>query len=172
MNITAIVTRLMTTPMVFIITTLPMLTPTSMETDILEHPVRLLNSVLLLLFCFLSSCEVSKSSPSLTASADTLQLVNKKGVKHFNGVPFSGKLFKQEVKTGDTLFIENYFKGLKHGIFKRFYPNNILYEKRFYNMGEKEGVHLGYWKNGHLAFQYHLEDNVSVSYTHLRAHET
>ena len=130
-----------------------------METDILEHPVRLLNSVLLL-FCFLSSCEVAKSSPSLIASADTLKLVNKNGVKHFNGVPFSGKLFKQEVKTGDTLFIENYFKGLKHGIFKRFYPNNILYEKRYYNMGEKEGVHLGYWKNGQLAFQYHLEDNV------------
>ena len=71
---------------------------------------------------------MAKSSPSFIASADTLQLVDKKGVKHFNGVPFSGKLFKQEDKSGDTLFIENYFKGLKHGDGKFIGANGSTYE--------------------------------------------
>ena len=130
-----------------------------MEMDILEHPERLLSSFILL-FCIFFSCEIEKPIPLIIVNADTLQLEDKKGLKYFNGLVFSGMVFKQKAKSGDTLFIENYYQGLKHGIFKRFYSNNILFEKRGYKMGNKEGVHLGYWENGNLAFQYHLEDNV------------
>jgi antitoxin component YwqK of YwqJK toxin-antitoxin module len=63
-------------------------------------------------------------------------------------------------KNRDTLSIENYQVGLSHGVFKRFYPKNIVFEKRSYYKGSKEGVHLGYWKNGSLAFAYNLKNDI------------
>ncbi len=130
-----------------------------MEVDFLEHPALSLINFLLIL-CLVYCCERGNSYPSLIANADTLQLVSKRGLKIYKGVPFTGMVFKQESKSGDTLFIENYFKGQKHGIFKRFYPNNVLFEKRSYLMGKKEGLHLGYWDNGKLAFEYPLKNDV------------
>ena len=84
-----------------------------MEVDFLEHPALSLINFLLIL-CLVYCCERGNSYPSLIANADTLQLVSKRGLKIYKGVAFTGMVFKQESKSGDTLFIENYFKGQKH----------------------------------------------------------
>ena len=130
-----------------------------MEVDILEHPVRLLNNALLFL-CLTISCQKIESPDRLVVNADSLSRVNKGKLKLYKGTPFSGMIFKQDMLSGDTLYIENYQLGLKHGIFKRFYPNQLLFEKREYRKGKKEGLHLGYWENGMLAFEYQLENDV------------
>lgn len=130
-----------------------------MEVDILEHPVRLLSNALILL-CLICSCERGRSPRPRVANADTLDWVNKGKLKLYKGVPFTGKVFKLDSLSGDTLFIENYQLGLKHGSFKRFYPNHLLFEKREYRMGQKQGKHLGYWDNGKLAFEYPLKEGV------------
>jgi antitoxin component YwqK of YwqJK toxin-antitoxin module len=93
------------------------------------------------------------------ANADTLTLVGKGPLKYYNHQPFTGMLFKLDSLSRDSLFIEHYLLGYKHGRFKRFYPNNQLFEERSYRMGKKEGRHLGYWENGNLAFEYHLEND-------------
>ena len=136
-----------------------MLILTLMEVDILEHPVRLLSNALIFL-CMLSACQRAKPPQPLVVNADTLSLVNKGKLKLYKELPFTGMVFKQDSLSGDTLFIEHYSLGLKHGIFKRFYPNHLLFEKREYHMGKKEGQHLGYWDNANLAFEYHLADGV------------
>lgn len=129
------------------------------EVAILEHPVRLLSNALILL-CLISSCEKAKSPRSIVVNADTLDWVNQGALKLYKGVPFTGKVFKQDSVSGDTLYIENYQLGLKHGSFKRFYPNHLLFEKREYKMGKKQGLHQAYWEDGKLAFEYQLENDV------------
>ncbi len=121
--------------------------------------VRLLISILFFL-CLLTSCEQPKSIPIIMARADTLKLIPKGKIKYYNDKAFTGMIFKLDSLLGDTLFIENYLKGLKHGLFKRFYAHNRLFEKRSYLKGKKEGMHLGYWSNGNLAFEYHLKHDV------------
>lgn len=96
----------------------------------------------------------------MVVNVDRLSWVDKGGLKFYKGMPFTGMVYKQDSLSGDTLFIENYQSGYKHGIFKRFYPNHLLLEKREFQMGKKEGQHLRYWDNGNLAFEYHLEDGV------------
>ncbi len=110
---------------------------------------------LLLLFC---TCNTTPSN-KIFANRDTLTLIKKKGFYLYNGLPFSGTVFRLD-NNKDTLSIENYQEGFSHGVFKRFYPNNVVFEKRRYNNGEKEGVHLGYWENGSLAFAYNLKNDV------------
>ena len=118
---------------------------------------RLLSSALL--FLGLLNCENKKSILTWVANADTLRLVNKGPLKYYNKHPYTGTVFKLDSLSGDSLFTENYLLGSKHGIFKRFYPNNQLFEERSYRKGKKEGLHLGYWENGNLAFEYHLEND-------------
>jgi antitoxin component YwqK of YwqJK toxin-antitoxin module len=130
-----------------------------METDILAHPARLLSNALILL-CLFTSCQKVKSLHRMVVNADHLNWVNKGKLKLYDGTPFTGMVFKLDTLSGDTLYIENYQLGLKHGSFKRFYPNQLLFEKREYRQGKKEGLHLGYWDNGMLAFEYHLENDI------------
>ena len=111
--------------------------------------------LLIVLFC---TCNTTPSN-KIFADRDTLTLVKKKGLYLYNDLHFSGTVFRLD-NNQDTLSIENYQEGLSHGIFKRFYPNNIIFEKRRYKYGKKEGVHLGYWENGSLAFAYNLKNDV------------
>lgn len=111
--------------------------------------------LILVLFC---TCNTTPSN-KIIADRDTLTLVNKRGFYLYRDLPFSGMIFQLD-KNRDTLSIENYQDGLSHGVFKRFYPKNIVFEKRSYNKGSKEGVHLGYWKNGSLAFAYNLKNDI------------
>ena len=99
-------------------------------------------------------------SDKIVANADTLTLANKEGKFYHEGQTFTGMVFELDASKKDTLSIAHYQNGLQHGVFKRFYANNNLFEKRVYHEGKKEGVHLGYWENGSLAFEYHLKNDI------------
>lgn len=130
-----------------------------MEVDFLEHPERLLSNLLIILF-LAYSCEGLNSSASLVINSEDSRITNLKGLILLDGLPFTGTLIKSQENSSDTIFIRNYSKGYKNGIFKRFYANNFLQEQRQYVMGKKNGKHIGYWDNGKLAFEYLLEDDV------------
>jgi len=123
----------------------------------LEHLGQLPNRCLLIIVLFYT-CNTTPSH-KIFADRDTLLLVKKKGLYLYNDIPFSGTIFRLD-NNQDTLAIENYREGLSHGVFMRFYPNNVIFEKRGYNYGKKEGIHLGYWENGSLAFEYNLKNDV------------
>jgi antitoxin component YwqK of YwqJK toxin-antitoxin module len=135
------------------------MTPTSMAINILAHPGQSLSSVFVFL-CLLISCRPPQSTSEKIAHADKLKLAQKGKIKYYKDKPYTGGVFKLDSLSGDTLLIENYWEGHKHGDFKRFYAHNQLFEKRSYRKGKKEGVHLGYWDNGNLAFEYHLKNDV------------
>jgi antitoxin component YwqK of YwqJK toxin-antitoxin module len=130
-----------------------------MAINILAPLVHSLSSVFVFL-CLLISCRPPQYIPERMAHADTLKLVQKGKIKYYKNRPYTGGVFNLDSLSGDTLFIENYRKGSKHGNFKKFYAHNQLFEKRSYIEGRKEGVHLGYWDNGNLAYEYHLKKDV------------
>lgn len=133
--------------------------PTLMAINILAPLVQSLSSVFVFL-CLLISCRPPQHIPEKMAHADTLKLIQKGKIKYYKDRPYTGGVFNLDSLSGDTLFIENYRKGSKHGNFKKFYAHNQLFEKRSYIEGRKEGVHLGYWDNGNLAYEYHLKNDV------------
>ena len=117
------------------------------------------NSFLLAFFFGLQSCTI-KPKNKIIANADTLTLKTKEGFYYSNKALFTGMLFKLDEKNLDTLLVENYLGGKKHGVFKRFYENNLLLEERTYHNGKKEGLHLRYWPDGKLIFEYHLKNDL------------
>lgn len=117
------------------------------------------DSLLLALLVGFISCS-DKTKKRIIANSDTLTLKTKEGSYYSNKTIFTGMLFKLDEKSLDTLFIENYLYGKKHGIFKRFYLNNLLFEKRSYHKGKKEGTHTRYWPNGMLIFKYNLKNDL------------
>ena len=124
----------------------------------MELLVRLRSRAILLSFV-VTSCTHNISSSLAVANADTLKLIQKGNVNFFKGEPFSGKVFKLDQNSGDTLYKHHYWEGLKNGSFKKFYHNNLLFEERTYKMGKKEGRHIRYWDNGNMAFEYHLKND-------------
>ena len=125
----------------------------------MELPGLIRDSLLLALLVGFISCS-NKTKIGLTANADTLTLKTQEGLYYSKRTLFTGKLFKLDKKHLDTLFVENYLNGKKHGIFKRFYQNNLLLEERTYHKGKKEGLHIRYWPNGKLIFKYNLKNDL------------
>ena len=136
-----------------------MLIRTLMEVDFLERPVRLLSNLLLILQ-LVCSCKSLNSDSSLVIIYQDSTIKSEKGLVTYNGSPFTGTLLKLQENSNDTIFVRNYSEGLKNGIFKKFYVNNLLQEKREYIMGKKDGKHTGYWDNGKLAFDYKLKEDL------------
>ena len=125
----------------------------------MELPGLIRDSLLLALLVGFISCS-NKTKIGITANADTLTLKTQEGLYYSKRTLFTGKLFKLDEKYLDTLFVENYLNGKKHGIFKRFYQNNLLLEERTYHKGKKEGLHIRYWPNGKLIFKYNLKNDL------------
>ncbi len=126
---------------------------------IMDLQVLLRNSFLFAFFFGLQSCTI-KPKNKIIANADTLTLNTKEGFYYSNKALFTGMIFKLDENDLDTLLVENYLGGKKHGVFKRFYENNLLLEKRTYHKGKKEGLHLRFWPDGKLIFEYHLKNDL------------
>jgi len=125
----------------------------------MELPGLIRDSLLLALLVGFISCS-NKTKIGITANADTLTLKTQEGLYYLKRTLFTGKLFKLDKKHLDTLFVENYLNGKRHGIFKRFYQNNLLLEERTYHKGKKEGLHVRYWPSGKLIFKYNLKNDL------------
>ena len=125
----------------------------------MELPGLIRDSLLLALLVGFISCS-NKTKIGITANADTLTLKTQEGLYYSKRTLFTGKLFKLDKKHLVSLFVENYLNGKRHGIFKRFYQNNLLLEERTYHKGKKEGLHIRYWPNGKLIFKYNLKNDL------------
>ena len=77
----------------------------------------------------------------------------------YEGKPFSGKLFRVDLQTQDTLKIESYSQGNRHGNWLQYYSGHVLKEFRTFGQGKKIGVFLQYFPSGKKQVEYHFKND-------------
>ena len=127
--------------------------------DIMVHLEQYLNRFSALLLLVIFGCINLDSKEVKSFNVEIFDFNSKNGIFFKNKTPFTGRVFKLHENGLDTVYIQSYFKGIKNGQFLRFYPKNRIFEKRNYINGKKEGIHIGYWEDGSLAFEYNLKDD-------------
>ena len=127
--------------------------------DIMVHLEQYLNRCSALLLLVIFGCIDLDSKEVKSFNVEIFDFNSKNGIFFKNKTPFTGRVFKLHENDLDTVYIQSYFKGVKNGQFVRFYPKNRIFEKRNYINGKKEGIHIGYWEDGSLAFEYNLKDD-------------
>ena len=127
--------------------------------DIMVHLEQYLNRFSALLLLVIFGCINLDSKEVKSFNVEIFDFNSKNGIFFKNKTPFTGRVFKLHENGLDTVYIQSYFKGVKNGQFVRFYPKNRIFEKRNYINGKKEGIHIGYWEDGSLAFEYNLKDD-------------
>ena len=123
------------------------------------HLEQYLNRCSALLLLVIFGCIDLDSKEVKSFNVEIFDFNSKNGIFFKNKTPFTGRVFKLHENGLDTVYIQSYFKGIKNGQFVRFYPKNRIFEKRNYINGKKEGIHIGYWEDGSLAFEYNLKDD-------------
>ena len=128
----------------------------------MARPVQLLNNIFscLILVFLLTRCS-SAAHPFITEnminSTDT-NLKMKKGIMHLGDKRFTGTVFSLYPGTTDTAEIAGYKDGREHGMWRKFYPDHLLKERREFTNGMKTGEHFTWWENGkqqmHYIFKY------------------
>ena len=84
----------------------------------------------------------SKNSPDISnekirsISADNAQISFENNGVFYEEKPFSGKLFRLDPQSQDTLKIESYLKGNRHGNWVQYFPGHVLKEFRTFDQGE------------------------------------
>ena len=127
--------------------------------DIMVPLEQYLNRCSALLLLVIFGCIDLDSKEVKSFNVEIFDFNSKNGIFFKNKTPFTGRVFKLHENGLDTVYIQSYFKGVKNGQFVRFYPKNRIFEKRNYINGKKEGIHIGYWEDGSLAFKYNLKDD-------------
>ena len=127
--------------------------------DIMVPLEQYLNRCFALLLLFIFGCIDLDSKEVRSFNVPIFNFHSKNGIFFKNKTPFTGRVFKLHENGLDTVYIRSYFKGIKNGQFVRFYTKNRIFEKRNYVNGKKEGIHIGYWEDGSLAFEYNLKDD-------------
>ena len=94
--------------------------------------------------------------PDFMIQRDDPRLSWKNGKYFYQGQPFSGRITEKDTQ-GNTSATLSYWEGLEEGWSEWFYPSGSLLARRFYHRGEKDSVHLGWWPNGQLQFEYHFK---------------
>src|SRR5688572_9228416 len=101
----------------------------------------------------LFACKHSQTNTDAnTVSAVTLIITDpslsfKNGFWYYAENLFSGTIVKhfQDNTTHQSTAYQN---GKEHGWQLTFYPGGTLSEKRYFNKGEKDSIHTGWWQNG------------------------
>ena len=122
--------------------------------DIMVRQARLVNRLLLcfVLFCF--SCKKGEEA----FSGGRGQVGLKKSVVLYQGIPFSGQVYRFYPGTLDTLWVRNYKGGLKDGVWRKYFLNGELNEKRKFRKGKKEGDYVGYYNGGIKNFLFKFQN--------------
>jgi antitoxin component YwqK of YwqJK toxin-antitoxin module len=100
---------------------------------------------LLLLF----SCNSSSHKNKLSKSDSTAQTVsaNHKEVAYYDD--------------GQIKFVQEYFNGIKHGVYKNWYEEGTIRTMGNYCMGFRKGVWSWYSEKGRLDFQVNYDNQVA-----------
>ncbi len=94
-----------------------------------------------------------------TISADNAQISFENNGVFYQGKPFSGKLFRLNPQTQDTLKIESYLKGNRHGKWIQYFPGHVLKEFRTFDQGKKTGAFVQYFPTGKKQQAYHFQND-------------
>jgi antitoxin component YwqK of YwqJK toxin-antitoxin module len=143
-----------------------------MGMDFMERLVRYLSSFFSAFIFFQCSPKeengvsiFSKNSPEisnekmLSFSADNPQISFENAGVFYQGKPFSGKLFQVDPQTQDTLKIESYLKGNRHGKWIQYFPGHVLKEFRTFDQGKKTGAFVQYFPTGKKQQEYHFQND-------------
>jgi len=105
-----------------------------------------------------NSMEISHEK-MLSFSADNPQISFKNVGVFYQGKPFSGTLFRLDSQNQDTLKIESYLKGSRHGKWIQYFPGHVLKEFRTFEQGKKTGVFVQYFPTGKKQQEYHFQND-------------
>lgn len=95
----------------------------------------------------------------LSFSADNPQISFENTGVLYQGKPFSGKLYTLDPQTQDTLKIESYLKGNRHGKWVQYFPEHVLKEFRSFVQGKKIGAFVQYFPTGKKQQEYHFQND-------------
>ena len=115
-----------------------------MAVVIMELPVQLANKLLYVVIVFFIGCNPNNQ---LVVHEESKGFDGFRKQATYNGEVFSGIVFNTN-EDKDTILIGEYKNGLKHGVWKTFYPNGSLKERRFYKRGLKVGLYEGFYNDG------------------------
>ena len=110
----------------------------------MEHLARLVNKLLFVVFFLFIGCN-SNNKLVIHEGAKEFNAFNKQAT--YKGQVFSGFVYNTN-QSMDTILTGEYKNGAKHGVWKKFYSNGVLKERRFYKRGLKVGVYEGFYNNG------------------------
>lgn len=105
-----------------------------------------------------NSTEISHEK-MLSFSADNPQISFENAGVFYQGKPFSGMLFRLDSQTQDTLKIESYLKGNRHGRWVQYFPGHVLKEFRTFERGKKTGAFVQYFPTGKKQQEYHFQND-------------
>jgi len=125
-----------------------------MEAVIMEALEQSVNKFLFLFFV-VSSCG-SPEYQWIPYNEKGLDLT--KRYVQLNREVYTGYVLKLGANQKDTLSISFYNKGLKDGVWNKFYNNGSLKEVRVFKNGKKTGQYFGYYMSGEIAFEYNFKD--------------
>jgi antitoxin component YwqK of YwqJK toxin-antitoxin module len=140
--------------------------------DFMARQAQFLSSFLIAIVFFQCSSNVdngsslfskfSKNPPDVlnekmrTLSADNPQISYENSGIFYQGKPFSGNLFWLDPQSRDTLKIETYLKGVRHGNLDQYFPGHVLREHRTFEHGKKIGAFVQYFPKGKKQVEYHF----------------
>lgn len=117
-----------------------------------------LSKIITFLFIWiLASCNVSDKEKMMSITDGNFHAEN--GIMYLADQPYSGYLYQFYPNGKDTAAVQGYFEGKENGIWKKFYDNGTLQEKRIYKNGVKEGELLTLWPDGKKQKHYQFKND-------------
>ena len=111
----------------------------------MERLELLINRVFLFFFVAFIGC--NSNQPTLMVYEGSKDLDLFKINVTYGGVIFTGMIYNTN-NLGDTISTGEYKNGLKNGVWKKFYSNGKLKEKRGFKNGLKVGLYEGFYNDG------------------------
>ena len=93
------------------------------------------------------------SSVLISSTDSSLHFIN--GSWYYRDSLFSGSI-ETRYSNGQLKSLQTFFSGKEEGWSYSFYPDGKKESQRFYVLGEKDSIHLGWWNNGNRRFEYHF----------------
>lgn len=92
-------------------------------------------------------------------SADDPRISYENAGVFYQGKSFSGKVFGVDPQTQDTINIEFYLNGNRHGNWIQYFSGHILKECRTFDQGKKVGAFIQYFPSGKKQAEYHFQND-------------
>ena len=122
--------------------------------------LRISTGAVLLLLCARCHLPEQQGSAGMQINSADSNLNPVNGILYRDNELFTGTVYTLYPGTTDTATIANFVDGKEQGVWKKFYDNGSLKEKRSFENGRKTGEYVAYWENGLQQLQYFFENDV------------